>query len=806
MPGVAQMRTAGRHYVTLRGALLQRTSVASNGDSWPRPETPHEPMQENNGSHRLRIGLLMLWAALSFVVVFFARDLGFVVGGWPVNYWICAQGAVLGFIGIVAFYAWARRHDGATVTGQVADAMEPGYLRRLHRTFAVYVVCLLLFLAMMALAERGGLSRYWIGGIFLFSSLALYASIGIYCRTTDAAEYYVAGRRIPPIYNGMATAADWMSAASFISLSGGLYLQGFSGSETQAGGLVYILGWTGGFCLVALLIAPHLRRLNLYTLPDYFGVRFGGRLPRQLAAFAAVLCSFTYVVAQIYGVGIITSRLTGVQFEIGILLGLGGVLVCSFLGGMRAVTWTQVTQYVILILAFLIPVSWLAYKQLGNPLAPLVYGQQLEKIAALERQLADSPAEQAVVAEYARRAAAYEQMLRDVPASLALEREAAQNRLQRLKAEGADATQVQAASRELAGLPKDAAAAQDRWARAMQDNLERARPLAGVVPQALPFAGDPNGTQREQEAFQSSRLNFMALMLCLMLGTAGLPHLLTRFYTTPTVAGARSSVAWSLFFISLLYIAAPALAVLVKFEVLSHLVGLNFDNLPKWIAQWSQLDSSLVSVSDVNGDRILQFSEIKLGADIIMLATPELGGLPYVVSGLVAAGGLAAALSTADGLLLTMGNALAYDVYFRSAQRRVSAIYWVMFSKFALLMVALAAAYVAALRSAEILYLVSASFSLAAATFFPALVFGIFWARTSRTAVVAGMLTGMVVTLYYMLAHTASVRALFGVAEPALWFGIQPVSAGVFGVAASAGVIFLLSLLTRPEPQMPDGL
>ncbi len=212
----------------------------------------------------------------------------------------------------------------------------------------------------------------------------VYAGIGVYGRTSDSDEYYVAGRRIPPMYNGMAAAADWMSAASFISLSGALYLQGFSGTSGQAGGLAYLLGWTGGFCLVAMLIAPHLRAMGLYTVPDFFHVRFGGRWPRIIAALAAVLCSFTYVVAQIYGVGLIASRLTGVQFEIGIMLGLGGVLLCSFLGGMRAITWTQVAQYVVLLLAFLIPVSWLAYKQLGNPVAPAVYGEQISKIAELE--------------------------------------------------------------------------------------------------------------------------------------------------------------------------------------------------------------------------------------------------------------------------------------------------------------------------------------------------------------------------------------------------------------------------------------
>ncbi len=271
---------------------------------------------------------------------------------------------------------------------------------RLHRALAWYVLCVLGFLALMAWAERHGLSRQWIGPVFLFGSIMVYAAIGVRGRTTDAEEYYVAGRRIPPMFNGMAAAADWMSAASFISLSGALYLQGFSGSPGQAGGLAYLLGWTGGFCLVALLIAPQLRAQELYTVPDFFQLRFGGRWPRILAAWAAVLCSFTYVVAQIYGVGLIASRLTGVQFEIGIMLGLGGVLLCSFLGGMRAITWTQVAQYVVLLLAFLIPVSWLAYQQLGNPMAPLVYGAQIGKIAELEEQFRASPAEREVARAY----------------------------------------------------------------------------------------------------------------------------------------------------------------------------------------------------------------------------------------------------------------------------------------------------------------------------------------------------------------------------------------------------------------------
>ena len=673
-----------------------------------------------------------------------------------------------------------------------------GYKRRLYRILGAYVVGLLAFLLLLAWAERQGLSRFWLGPIFMFSTVMVYAAIGIYGRTTDPEEYYVAGRRIPPLFNGMAAAADWMSAASFISLAGGLYLQGFGGTDAQPGGLAYVLGWTGGFCLVALLIAPHLRKLNLYTVPDYFSVRFGGRWPRVIAAFSAVVCSFTYVIAQIYGIGLIASRLTGVQFEIGILLGLGGVLLCSFLGGMKAITWTQVAQYVILLLAFLIPVSWLAYKQLGNPAAPIVYGTQLQKIAELEKKLANDPAEKEVAAIYLKRAHEYEARLADIEGALQRERAAAQAQIRALKAQGADSALVVQASRELAALPRDVASARERWTRAMHESYERSRPLGGLPPHSQAFAGDPQGTPAEQEAFSTSRRNFLALMFCLMVGTAGLPHLLTRYYTTPTVAEARSSVAWSLFFISLVYLSAPALAVLVKFEVMNNLVGSSFDALPAWIAQWAKVDASLISVADVNGDRILQWGEIRLGADMIMLATPELGGLPYVVSGLVAAGGLAAALSTADGLLLTISNALVRDVYCHEINHHVTPEQRVILSKFALMAVALVAALVASFKPAEILPLVSASFSLAASAFVPVMVLGIFWAGTTPAGAVAGMLGGLGVTVYYMLVNAPAFRTWAGLPVGGdLWFAIQPISAGVFGVPVGFALAVAVSLLKR---------
>ena len=766
-----------------------------NGMSYPdgRPS----PIQRPASRLRLKAALLLVWAVVSFGGVFFARDLQFTVAGWPVNFWLAGQGAVLVYIAIVAFYAYVCNRQGHGGDAQALSSADAAHRLRLHKVFMVYVGWVLIFLLLMGLAERAGLSRSWMGAIFLLVSIGLYAVIGVHGRTADPGEYYVAGRQIPAVYNGMATAADWMSAASFISMAGGLYLQGFSGTDAEPGGLAYVLGWTGGFCLLALLVAPHLRRMNLYTVPDFFAVRFGGRWPRVIAACAAILCSFIYVVAQIYGVGLITSRLTGVQFEIGILLGLGGVLVCSFLGGMRAVTWTQVAQYVILILAFLIPVSWLAYKQLGNPLAPLVYGQQLPKITALEKQLAESPVERAVNKAYVQRAKVYEKKLQDVSGSLVRERTEAIDNLRRLQDDHADASVVFAARRTLTALPKDAAAARTHWSHAMADDLEHAKPLGGMPPHAQAFEGNPDGSPAERDLFHRSRLNFLALMFCLMVGTAGLPHLLTRSYTTVSVAETRSSVAWSLFFISLLYLAAPALAVLVKYEVLSNLVGHNMSTLPGWMAQWSKVDPSLLSVSDINGDGILHLSELTIGADLVMLATPELGGLPYVVSGLVAAGGLAAALSTADGLLLTIGNALSHDIYFagKRAVDRVGAMQHVMLSKFALLLVALAAAYVAAQKPADILYLVSASFSMAAAAFVPVMVFGIYWRRTSRAGAVAGMLVGLGVSMYYMAINLPAVRHYLGLLGDGLWFGIQPISSGVFGVPAGALATWLVSLL-----------
>jgi len=613
-------------------------------------------------------------------------------------------------------------------------------------------------------------------------------------RTNDAAEYYVAGRRVPAIYNGMATGADWMSAASFIGMAGTLYLTGYSG-------LAFIMGWTGGYCLVALFLAPYLRKFGQFTIPDFLGARYDGNLPRLLGIIAAILCSFVYVVAQIYGVGLITTRLSGVPFEIGIFLGLAGILVCSFLGGMRAVTWTQVAQYIILIIAYLIPVVWLSVKQTGVPIPQAIYGYQLEKVTAKEAQLIKDPKELEVRAIFKQRADAADAKLKNVPAAMAADKAAAEKTLADLKASNGSKAAIDAATRAVSALPATEAAARAQYTADRNANNARTAPLAGMPRHATQFAGDPNGDDKAKAAFDTSRRNFLALIFCLMVGTAALPHILMRYYTTPSVKQARESVTWSLFFIFLLYFTAPALAVLVKYEVFNVLVGTPFDKLPAWIAQWSTVDPALLSVVDVNKDGILQLGEMRIGGDIIVLATPEIGGLPYVISGMVAAGGLAAALSTADGLLLTIANALSHDLYYKMINPNAPTARRVMISKVLLLVVALAAAYVAAQKPADILFLVSAAFSFAAAAFFPALTLGIFWKRANQWGAVVGMIGGLGVTFYYMVTTQPWLRSVFGVTSPIeLWYGILPISAGVFGVPLGFALIIVVSLLT-PAPR-----
>jgi cation/acetate symporter len=470
------------------------------------------------------------------------------------------------------------------------------------------------------------------------------------------------------------------------------------------------------------------------------------------------------------------------------------------LGGMRAVTWTQVAQYIILIIAYLIPVVWLSVKQTNVPVPQVIYGYQLEKVTAREAVLLKDPKELEVIEIYKKRVADLDAKLKDVPAAMAADLADANKKVADLKATNAGAADVAGAEKAVAALPKDAAAATKAYTAARAAAQGRTAPLGGMPRHAQQFAGDPNGDAKAVAAYDTSRRNFLALIFCLMVGTAALPHILMRYYTTPSVKQARESVTWSLFFIFLLYFTAPALAVLVKYEVFNVLVGTEFTKLPAWIGQWAKVDPTLLSVIDINKDGILQLGEIRIGGDIVVLATPEIGGLPYVISGLVAAGGLAAALSTADGLLLTIANALSHDVYYKMIDPNAPTSRRVTISKVLLLVVALAAAYVAAQKPADILFLVSAAFSFAAAAFFPVLVLGIFWKRASKWGAAASMIGGLGITVYYMVSNQVWLRSVFDITKPIeLWYGIAPISAGVFGVPLGFALLVLVSLVT-PGP------
>ncbi|PJI43569.1 sodium:solute symporter family protein [Ferrovibrio sp.] len=588
-----------------------------------------------------------------------------------------------------------------------AKGGDGGFIANLGKIYGIYTGGFAGFVIVLAILEQMGVSNQVIGYLFVFLTIGVYALIGYLSRTAEMGEYYVAGRKVPAFYNGMATGSDWMSAASFIGMAGTLYLLGYDG-------LAFVLGWTGGYLLVSILLAPYLRKFGQYTVPDFLGARYGGNLARFCGVIVLISASFTYVTSQIFGVGIIASRFLGISFEIAVFVGLAGILVCSMLGGMRAVTWTQVAQYIILIIAYLIPVVIMSAKVTGVPIPQLMYGQALEKIAVLEQSM-------------------------------------------------------------------------------------------GVVKGHTAVFSNAKGEINLLDA-----VNFFALILCLMVGTAALPHILMRYFTTPSVREARQSVAWSLFFIFLLYFTAPAYAAFGKLEVYQNVIGTPIANLPAWVQSWGEI--GLVGTCDAadaatryvmckgvvgNGDGILQLNEFRIASDAIVLATPEIAGLPYVVAGLVAAGGLAAALSTADGLLLAIANALSHDVYYRMIDPHAPTKRRLIISRALLIVVAIAAAWVASTKPSTILAMVAWAFSIAASGLFPALVMGIWWKRTSNTGAIAGMVAGYGVCVYYLV-----MTQFYGMP---LWFGIKNISCGLFGIPAAFIVTYVVSLMTTaPTKEMQD--
>jgi cation/acetate symporter len=628
------------------------------------------------------------------------------------------------------------------------------FIKNLGRMYGLYTGGFLGFIIFLAILEQVGVPNRILGYLFVFFTLAVYAIIGVATRTAQVSEYYVAGRRVPAFYNGMATGADWMSAASFVGMAGTLFLLGYDG-------LAWVLGWTGGFVLVSILIGPYLRKFGAYTVPDFMSFRYGGNFARFIAVVVLVCCSFTYVTAQIYGTGLIASRFLGMPFELAVFAGLVGILLCAMLGGMKAVTWTQIAQYIVLIVAYLTPIVILSAKKYGIPIPQLTYGQAIADITAREGQMI-----------------------------------------------------------------KDGLAA-----------------VATLKPHIQPF-------------INYSPLNFFAIIFCMMVGTASLPHILMRYFTTPSVRDARKSVAWSLLFIFLLYFSAPAYAAFSKLEVYTNIIGANISSLKPWLFNWGELGliqicgksaASLQTVIDAckaiaGHPGVVRLQDFVINTDVIVLSTPEIAGLPYVISGLVAAGGLAAALSTADGLLLAIANALSHDIYYKMLDPHAPTIRRLTVARILLFFVAIAAAATAATKPGDILAMVGWAFSLAMAGNFPALVMGVWWKRTTAAGAIAGMIAGFGLCLFYLvttryfpgagvkyfgmtsllnpltgkpvvadlaavMAQPNAMEAMPTLAHPLAnkvgWFNLNNINCGLLGMPVGFLIIYVVSLMGKePSKEM----
>lgn len=575
----------------------------------------------------------------------------------------------------------------------------------LPKIYGVYTGGFLAFFALMAILEKFfGASADLIGILFIAFTIAIYAFIGVLSRTMQVEAYYVAGRSVPPVFNGMATAADWMSGASFVALAGGVFMGGH-------GYLAFVVGWTGGYVLVATLMAPYLRKFGCYTVPDFIGTRYGGKLTRLCAVVVLFVASFTYVTAQINATGTIAARALNIPFEVGVWFGLAGILVCSMLGGMRAVTWTQVAQYIVLIIAYLLPVFWMSIAQDFGPFPQLQYGYAVERIMELEPML------------------------------------------------GVGAPAVADVASQFPGL--------------------------GVLTTLHATPGEG----------AMAAWKFISLAACMMIGTASLPHILMRYFTTPSVRAARTSVAWSLFFIFLLYFTAPALATFSKLQLLdpnlpTAIIGQPIQQVLDltWVQKWSSI--GMLAVADGNGDGILQINEFFLRADIIVLATPEFAGLPYVISGLVAAGGMAAAMSTADGLLLAIANALSHDLYFKIIDPKAETKTRLLVARVLLLVIGAGGAIVASMKLTGILGAVAWAFCFAMSGLFFPLVLGVWWKRANRAGAIAGMVVGLATGWWYLIAVRSGM-------DP--WFGLDHLRFGIVGASASLVSMVVVSLLT-PAP------
>ena len=583
------------------------------------------------------------------------------------------------------------------------------FIDNLPKIYGMYTGGFLLFFIIMMIAEKNGASAKSIGVMFLSFTIAIYALIGVLSRTMQVSEYYVAGREVPTVFNGMATAADWMSGASFVAMAGGIYYGGYTY-------MAFLVGWTGGYVLVSTLLAPYLRKFGCYTVPDFIGTRYGGNVARLCAVAVLVLASFTYVTAQINATGTIASRALDIPFASGVWIGLVSILLCSMLGGMRAVTWTQVAQYIVLIIAYLLPIFWISWKSGFGIFPHFQLGEEVAKIAALEAQF---------------------------------------------------------------GLVKNSAAA-----------IKAAGVPGGLSYISVPHSAAPAGAM--------AAWKYISLAICMMVGTASLPHILMRYFTTPNVTSARRSVAWSLFFIFLLYFSAPMLATLSKIQLIdpslpTSIIGKPIDQVMaiEWVKNWIHVKQAFIA--DFNKDGILQLNEWFMRGDVVVLATPEVAGLPYVVSGLVAAGGMAAAMSTADGLILAIANALSHDIYYKMIDPKADVRTRLLVARVLLVVIGALGAYIASMRLTSILGAVAWAFDFAMSGLFFPLVLGVWWKRATRQGAIAGMVLGLASGTAYLVY----VAPAFYNNTP--WLGIDHLRFGIIGAVVCLVAMVVVSLATE-EP------
>ncbi|MDG2049048.1 MAG: cation acetate symporter [Myxococcota bacterium] len=530
-------------------------------------------------------------------------------------------------------------------------------------------------------------------------SFALYIGIAIASRASSTRDFYVAGKGVSPAANGMATAADWMSAASFISMAGLISFLGYDGS-------VYLMGWTGGYVLLALLLAPYLRKFGQFTVPDFVGDRYYSQTARIVAVICAIFVSFTYVAGQMRGVGIVFSRFLEVDITYGVLIGMGLVFFYAVLGGMKGITYTQVAQFCVLIFAYLVPAIFISLMVTDSLVPQIGFGS-------------------------------------------------------------ADNTSGEYLLDRLNGLHAE-----------------------------LGFASYTDGSKSKWDIF--------AITAALMVGTAGLPHVIIRFFTVPRVKDARISAGWALVFIALLYTAAPAVAVFARTNLLNTVSGQNYADMPEWFHTWE--DTGLIAHHDWNGDGRIQYTgphsdvrnELTIDRDIMVLANPEIAGLPAWVIGLVAAGGLAAALSTAAGLLLVVSSAISHDLLKRSLRPQITEAGELRAARISAALAVVVAGYLGIHPPGFVAEVVAFAFGLAASSFFPVLILGIFWKRMNREGAILGMTTGLLFTaayiVYFKFINPESSHS------DAWWFGISPEGIGTVGMLINFAVSTVVSLLTPPPP------